>query len=358
MYRRLFKWVVPAALTVGLGFAAMAQLGDIDDSRRNAIVRSVESVAPAVVTVHVLGIQYERVSDPFFDDFFRPFGLRQPRTRFRERYVRAIGSGFILNREGYVVTNYHVIERAEQISVTLPDGRSLDADIVGVDERSDLAVLKAKGGDFPHVELGDSDDLLIGEWMIAFGNPFGFLVNDPEPSVSVGVVSAKNRRVSHTIGRGERFYQDMIQTDAAINPGNSGGPLANGRGQIVGVNTFIFSQGGGSVGLGFAIPINRVKRVVDEIIRYGRRLNTWPGFKAVLTEAGPVVYEIRRSSPAYQAGLRRGDVIVSLDDEPVEHPSEINFAFWGMFVGDEATIGVLRREVEHNFKFPIEELPG
>ena len=356
MYRWRSRGLVITLLALGVSLQSHAQPGTIEDSRRTAIVRSVARVAPAVVTVHVLDIQYERVVDPFMDDFFRSFSLFQPRTRIRERPVRAIGSGFLLNRQGYIVTNYHVVENAKYVSVTLPDGRNLEVDFIGADERSDLAVLKAKGEDLPHVELGDSDDLLIGEWMIALGNPFGLLVRDPQPSVSVGVVSATKRRVSHTVGRGERYYQDMIQTDAAINPGNSGGPLVNSLGQVVGVNTFIFSQSGGNVGLGFAIPINRVKRVVDEIIRHGRRLSTWPGFMAVMTQAGPTVYEIRTDSPAYRAGLRRGDVITALDDLPVEHPTEINFAFWGMFVGDEATIAVDRRGAKLEFTFRIQEL--
>lgn len=357
MYRWCSRGLVMTLLALGVSLQSHAQQGTIEDSRRNAIVRSIERVAPAVVTVHVLDIQYERVVDPFMDDFFRSFSFFRPLTRIRERPVRAIGSGFLINSEGYLVTNYHVVENADYISVTLPDGRNLEVDFIGADKRNDLAVLKAKGGDLPYAEMGDSDDLLIGEWMIAFGNPFGLLVRDPQPSVSVGVVSATNRRVSHTVGRGERFYQDMIQTDAAINPGNSGGPLANSLGQVIGVNTFIFSQSGGSVGLGFAIPINRVKRVTEEIIRHGRRLNTWPGFGVVTTEAGATVYEIRRDSPAYRAGLRRGDVITALNDQPVGHPAEINFAFWGMFVGDEATVTVLRRGTEREFTFPIEELP-
>ena len=350
------KGLAMTLLALSVTLQSHAQRDTIEDSRRTAIVRSVERVAPAVVTVHVLDIQYERVVDPFIDDFFRSFSFFRPPTRIRERPVRAIGSGFVINREGYIITNYHVVENAKYVSVTLPDGRNLEVEFIGADERSDLAVLKGKGEDLPYVELGNSDDLLIGEWMIAIGNPFGLLVRDPQPSVSVGVVSATNRQVSHTVGRGERYYQDMIQTDAAINPGNSGGPLVNSLGQVVGVNTFIFSQSGGNIGLGFAIPINRAKRVVDEIIRHGRRLSTWPGFTAVLTQAGPTVYEIRTDSPAYRAGLRRGDVITGLNGEPVEHPTDINFAFWGMFVGDEATIAVDRQGAKLEFTFRIQEL--
>jgi len=336
---------------------ALAQ-DDVNSSRRNAIVRAVERVAPAVVTVNVLEIQYERVVDPSIDDFFGSFGFFRPRLQVRERPVRAIGSGFFVDTAGHVLTNYHVVEGADYISVTLPDGRALEVELVGADERSDLAVLRTKENEkqLPSAVLGDSEALLIGEWVIALGNPFGDLVADPQPTVSVGVVSATHRRVNHTVGGGERFYQDLIQTDAAINPGNSGGPLANALGEVVGVNTFIFSQSGGNVGLGFAIPIARARRVADEIIAHGRRLNTWPGFTVAVTENGSVIDEMLRDSPAWRAGLRPGDWILGVNGREVSHPTEINFAFWGMFVGDEASVDVERRDRRINVKFRIEEL--
>jgi serine protease Do len=347
-----------AALAFGLAFVAAAvhAQDDIDRSRRNAIVRAVERVAPAVVTVNVLAVQYERIVSPFMDDFFGSFGLFSPRYQVREKPVRSVGSGFIFDTNGHILTNYHVVQRADYVSVTLPDGRTLDVEYVGADERSDLAVLRAKGADLPAAVLGDSDELLIGEWMIALGNPFGLLVNDPQPTVSVGVVSAKNRRVNPRVGGGERFYQDLIQTDAAINPGNSGGPIANGLGEVVGVNTFIFSQSGGSVGLGFAIPIKRAKRIADELIRHGRRLNTWPGFTAAATNEGLVVYEIVRDCPAYRAGLRPGDKLVAVNGRLVTDPAEINFAFWALFVGDTATVTTERNGRERESSFVIVEL--
>jgi serine protease Do len=349
-----FAFVIAFSL-VCIAVPCRAQ-NNIDASRRNAIVRAVQKVAPAVVTVNVLAIQYERTVNPFMDDFFGSFGFLAPRYQVREKPVRAIGSGFIFDNDGHILTNYHVVQRADYVSVTLPDGRTSDVEYVGADERSDLAVLRLKGDNLPLAMLGDSDDLLIGEWMIALGNPFGQLVTDPHPTVSVGVVSAKDRRVSHEVGGGERFYQDLIQTDAAINPGNSGGPLVNSLGQVVGVNTFIFSQSGGSVGLGFAIPINRAKRVAEEIVKFGHRRSTWPGFTAVVTDDGPIVYEILKDCPAYAAGLRPGDRIVAIDGRPVTHPTEINFAFWGLFVGDTTEVQAQRLGEDLTFRFEIEEI--
>lgn len=344
------------ACWLAVAFAASPAENDIESSRRNAIVRAVEKVAPAVVSVNVLEIQYERVIDPIFQDFFR-FFFESPRarTRIRERAVRAVGSGFIFDERGYILTNYHVVQGAHSVSITLPDGRTLDVEFVGGDERSDIAILKSGAKNLPYARLGHSDALLVGEWMIAIGNPFGLLVSDPQPSVSVGVVSANHRRVNRSIGKGERLYQDMIQTDAAINPGNSGGPLVNGLGEVVGINTFIFSQSGGSVGLGFAIPIDRAKKVANEIIRYGRRRDPWPGFTVLGVEEGALVYEIHKSAPAHKAGLRPGDVIIAIDGRAITHPAEVDFAFWGKFVGDQTTLSVKREGRTRTVTFVIKE---
>jgi len=213
--------------------------------------------------------------------------------------------------------------------------------------------------------------VLIGEWAIAIGNPFGVLMSDPQPSVSVGIVSANHRRVSRSIGGGKRLYQDLIQTDAAINPGNSGGPLVNAQGQVIGMNTMIFSESGGSVGLGFALPINRMRRVAEEIIQYGRRRDPWPGFVAedirslrgdmfsqlnIRAEYGCIVTNMRDDSPAYKAGLRPGDVITAVNGQQVIHPVEIDFIFWGLFVGDVVSLQIDRQGKTTPIQFPIVEL--
>ncbi|MEA3365953.1 MAG: trypsin-like peptidase domain-containing protein, partial [Candidatus Hydrogenedentes bacterium] len=274
MYRTRLT-VLLLALSV---FAAAQVQDDVGLSRRNAIVEAIEKAAPAVVSINVVETRSE--APPLFQDFWEFFDLPSPRYRTRHRRVDSVGSGFLIDAQGHILTNYHVLEGASSIaSVTLPDGRDLEAEIVGLDPRTDVALLKAAGTNLPYAALGQSEDLYIGEWVIAIGNPFGPLISDPQPTVSVGVVSAKDRRLSPSIGKGERLYQRMIQTDAAINPGNSGGPLVNARGEVIGVNTMIFSQSGGNVGLGFAIPIDRARRVVAELKRYGRRRDPWAGFK-------------------------------------------------------------------------------
>jgi serine protease Do len=355
-----------------LGAFATAQ-DAIDQSRRNAIVTAIERAAPAVVTINVVQIKRERLAVPM-DDFWGLFGPRLHRQRTMERAVESIGSGFLFDPRGYILTNYHVLAGADAISsVTLPGGRDLAVEFVGADERTDLAVLRAKEQDLPVAAFGDSEDLLVGEWVIAIGNPFGNMMRDPQPSVSVGVVSAKHRRVSREVGDGETSYQDLLQTDAAINPGNSGGPLVNSRGEVIGVNTMIFSNNGGHQGLGFAIPANRARRVAEEIIAYGKRRDPWMGFHGealsdlqpyavrqlgLQAESGVLVTEMKRSTPAEQAGLSLGDVIVEMNGQPVTHPLDVDFITWSLFVGDEVTLKVDRRGEAHELRFKITDLSG
>jgi len=357
-------------LLVSTGAHAQAS---IDQSRRNAIVQAIEQVKASVVTVNVVQIKEEQVIDPVSQDFMGMFDFYFRRPRVRGRVVEGIGTGFIFDDRGHILTNYHVIEDADRIeSVTLSDGRHLEVEVVGADERTDIAVLRMKSdGALPYTKMGDSNDLYIGEWVIAIGNPFGTMISDPQPSVSVGVVSANHRRVRREVGGGERLYQDMIQTDAAINPGNSGGPLVNALGQVVGINTMLFSQSGGDQGLGFAIPINRARRVADEIIQYGRRRNPWFGFRgeavsslnpgmlqqlSIRADSGVIVTEIVRTSPAYQQGLDVGDVITAVNGERVEHPLDIDFINWDLFIGDAVTLQVDRNGTKREVRFNVEEI--
>jgi serine protease Do len=341
------------------------------DSRRTALVEAIEKAAPAVVSVNV--VLLERVGiDPFYGDFWQFFHAPQ-RQFVREREVRSVGSGFVFTNEGHILTNNHVIADAAAVnSVTLPDGRVVAVELVGADERTDIAVLKATDANVTPVAIGTSQDLITGEWVIAIGNPFGPMMRDSQPTVSVGVVSAVHRRIAPDIGQGARLYQDMIQTDAAINPGNSGGPLVNSRGEVVGVNTMIFSQSGGNVGLGFAIPIDRAIRIAREIVEYGRRRDPWPGFKAedvralrgdllqrhgITADAGVLIVDILPGSPSYEAGLRVGDVITAVNGEPIVEPADVDFIFWGQFVGDRIVIHALRGEEPKEFTFTISEIP-
>jgi len=366
-----WKFGLPLAAALCLMAGAAQAQASIDDTRRNAIVRAIEQTNPAVVTINVVEIQYERAIDPRMMDFFDLFGPRRQGPT-RQRQVEGVGTGFIFDAQGHILTNYHVLQNADAIaSVTLTDGRSIDVEFVGADERTDIAVLRAKGADLPFAPLGESASLMLGEWVIAIGNPFANMMRDPQPSVSVGVVSANNRQVAREVGGGDRLYQNLIQTDAAINPGNSGGPLVNAEGRVVGVNTMIFSNTGGSQGLGFAIPIDRVKRVAGEIIEFGRRRNPWMGFRGepvgafkpfakrelgVQSDEGVLVTELLRNSPASEAGLQLGDVIVGFNGQAVTHPTDIDFINWDLYVGDTAKLVVERRGETQRFEFLIEEL--
>ncbi|MFP4501528.1 MAG: S1C family serine protease [Candidatus Hydrogenedentota bacterium] len=349
---------------------------NVDATRRNAIVRAIEKVAPAVVTIDLVDVRTERVYEPHLRDFFRGFGYRGGRApRLRRRAVESLGTGFCIDAEGHILTNHHVVQGADYGTVTWPDGREMPFEFVGMDERTDLAVLKVsrESGDesIPHVRLGSSEDLMVGEWVIAIGNPFGAMMDDPQPSVSVGVVSANHRRVRREIAGGTRHYQDMIQTDAAINPGNSGGPLVNAMGEVVGVSTLIFSSSGGHQGLGFAIPIDRVERVVQEVIEYGRRRSPWLGFRGeavrhinpytrheldVKVEQGVLVTELLRDSPAYRAGLRVGDVITQMNGASIHLPEDIDYVTWGLFMGDTVTVVFNRQGETQSIEFEVTEL--
>ncbi len=236
-----------------------APMGKTDiATRENAITKAVRMVEPAVVSVNVMKTEIVRARSPFGFGFFDFFDFAP-----MQRQVQSIGSGVIYDPDGYIITNAHVVSGATQIKVVLPDKREFDAGIVGLDAIHDVARLKINGNKLPYAKLGDSKNLIIGEWSIALGNPYGFLMNDSKPSVSVGVISAVNRSFAPRADK--HVYRNMIQTDAAVNPGNSGGPLVNINGEVIGINTFIFSENGGSVGIGFAIPVNSVKAILNQM---------------------------------------------------------------------------------------------
>jgi len=303
----------------------------ISETRRNAIVRAAMRAAPAVVSVNVIQTQ---VVTAAYRDFFGYFYVP------RQQQVQNLGSGFIINPRGYILTNEHVVHQASKVTISTSDGSTYDARIVGVDENTDLALLKIEPGDtrLPTVQLGDSDDLLIGEWAIAIGSPFGLLLEDTQPTVTVGVISAAGRDIKPEGDNPEKIYTNMIQTDAAINPGNSGGPLLNALGEVIGINTFIFSPSGGSVGMGFAIPINRAKRIAEDLIRGGKVRRPWIGIEVKdltpeLLESlgyrkdhsikGVVISGVQFNSPAARNGsLRSGDIITQLDGRIVHSSTE------------------------------------
>ncbi len=318
----------------------------IEQSRETAVVRASERVSPAVVTVHVLRTQQVRARDPFWDDFF-PFGsfgtLGGGTT---SQLVPSLGSGFVVEPAGIILTNDHVVRGAEQILVTFPDGRDAEATLIGTDEITDVAVLRVQDTGLATVPLGRTSDLRIGEWVIALGNPFGNMLSNSEPTVTVGVVSAVGRHIVPMQAE-QGFYLGMIQTDAAINPGNSGGPLVNALGEVIGMNASIFSRGGGSEGLGFAIPIERVLRVADDLIEYGEVRRAWLGVEVEPEEAdafgrtrGVLVSRTAAGSPAEQAGVRAGDRLVEIGNQRLVTPLDFEEALLDLRAGDGVLLSV------------------
>lgn len=303
--------------------------------RSTAIVRAAARVAPAVVTVNVL--REERVQPRgFFDSFFIPPGAT--------RRTPSLGSGIIIDDDGTILTNDHVVAGADRIMVTLSDGRDLDAVLVGTDEVTDLAVLRVEAGELPTAPLGTSRGLLIGEWTVAIGNPFGNLISNAEPSVTAGVVSAVERHIIPT-GRQAGAYLGMIQTDASINPGNSGGPLVNALGEVIGVNSSIFTRSGGSEGLGFAIPIDRALRIADDLIRHGTVRRAWLGLNVEAVEAdewgrtrGVRVARVSPEGPAARGGIREGGRLLAANGRRLVTPLDFESILLDLRSGDRVTL--------------------
>jgi serine protease Do len=337
--------------------AEAARLGAaVQEARRTAIVAAAERVAPAVVSVNVL--RRERVVPrTMWEEMMIPPGA--------EREVAGLGSGFIITPEGLVITNEHVVRAAAEVMVTLPDGREFDADVVGADEVNDLALLRIRGGrGLPVAPLGNSDGLMIGEWVIAIGNPFGFLLSNPEPSVSAGVVSAVGRNIGGAGGQ-RSVSLDLIQTDASINPGNSGGALVNALGEVVGVNSSILSSTGGSEGLGFAIPINRARRIALDLADDGRYRRAWIGaeVEAVRAEGPRRLAEVRISqvvagSPAERAGLRRGMRVVSIGAKRIRTPLDWQAGLLNAAYGEPLEVRVMEGGRERTVRVQPGDLPS
>jgi serine protease Do len=321
--------------------------------RENAITNAVNLVQSSVVSVNVVKTEIVR-ADPFGALFFDFWGGFFPRQF--ERQVESLGSGVIISEDGYIITNSHVVEGATEIKVICTDGSSFDAELVGHDIINDIAVLKIKGKNLPFAKLGDSDTIIIGEWAIAIGNPFGFVMKDPIPTVTVGVISAIERNFH--LQADNKVYKKMIQTDAAINPGNSGGPLVNVNGEVIGINSFIFTKSGGSLGIGFAIPINRVRSIAQEIITYGGMRPIWFGFKVQdITPAiaynlglkdtkGVIVSYIDEGGPADEAGLKRGDIIIKINDQVVKNADDAEIAVADLKIGEEVKLVIIRNGEE------------
>src|SRR5438874_732904 len=324
-------------------------------SRQTAIVTAAARLAPAVVSVNVLRRERRVAQDPF-DLFFLPRGA--------EQVVEGYGSGFIISPDGVVITNQHVTQGAEQIVVTMRDGRDFAAKILGEDPLTDIAVLKLDAAGLPTAPLGKSTDLLIGEWVVAVGNPFAYLLGNAEPTVTAGVVSAVGRNLLPSEGQ-SGIYVGMIQTDAAINPGNSGGPLANALGEVVGVNSSIFTSSGGSVGIGFAIPIERALRVADELRRFGKVRRAWVGLDVAGAEdlrgwkraGGLRVSQVAPGGPAARAGVAAGDVLVSAHGRRLRTFLDWEAVLLAIGPGDTLTVSYRHGGESRTARLVVTDLP-
>lgn len=321
------------------------------NSRRNAITDAVAAVSPAVVGINVTEVRTYRdpwsqlfPNDPFFKQFF---GEQQQK-------VESLGSGFIISADGYIVTNDHVAGNAVRITVTMTGGKRLKAQLVGTDPLTDVSLIKVDASGLPYVSLGNSDDIVVGEWAIAFGNPFGLFDINDKPTVTVGVVSSTGMNLGHI---NDHFYTNMIETDAAINGGNSGGPLVDNQGNVIGMNTLIYTGGQSTtfVGYGFAIPINKIRKVVADLRKKGKvTRDIWKGFDAQNVDAriaryfglasiqGIIVSEVEDRGPAEKAGLKVGDIILEVNGQKIDSGDDLTQILIDSSPGDILNMKVYR----------------
>ncbi len=344
----------------------------INGSRQNAITTVARECSPAIVGINVTEMREMSVNpfgfdDPFFGDIFR---------RFNQRYtqpVRSLGSGFIVSSDGYIITNDHVAGRASKIVVTTTNGEKYDAEIIGSDPTSDVALLKINASNLPYLKLGNSDNVIVGEWSIAFGNPFGLFDKNSKPTVTVGVISNTGVSFSENSEGSERVYRNMLQTDAAISSGNSGGPLINANGEVIGMNTIIFStaqsnRGSGSIGIGFAIPVNRVRQIMTKL-KSGEKLERafFTGLAVdFLTERTAALYRSKRqegviitrvvtNSPAEKAGLEPGDIILEIDKSVIHNDDDLKVAINDAVVGQVLEFKIERDGEQMTKKMTLEK---
>jgi serine protease Do len=348
----------------------------------DAIINVAKAVGPAVVSISTEHTQKLKGGGRRY--YFRspfgasPFGEEDPFRKFfddffgempdREYKQRGLGSGVIIDSRGYILTNQHVIDEADKITVTLSDGRDFKGVIKGQDARSDLAIIQINAHNLPVASLGDSDNLKIGQWVVAIGNPFAFAMQNPEPTVTVGVISALHRSLGRALGR-DRDYNDLIQTDAAINPGNSGGPLVNIKGEVAGINVAIFTTSGGYQGIGFAIPINSAKKIIAKLIEGKKVTYGWFGVTVQdLTDElakyfgptdknGALVVSVLENSPAQKAGIKESDIIKQLDNKAINNVRELLNAVGKAEVGRKVKVVVLREKKDMTLEIEVGERP-
>jgi serine protease Do len=366
-----FILIVILAAGVNIAKANSSADNEILNRSSKAFVNVVKKAQPAVVHIKVEKTTRSTsrnqggediFNHPFFDQFFGPqYRQQRPQQpRQREHKQRGQGSGFIISKDGFILTNNHVIEDADIIKVSLSDNREFDAKVIGADPQSDVALLKIEDPEnLPVLPLGDSEALEVGEWVIAIGNPFGL-----SQTVTVGVVSAKGRS---SVGINQ--YENFIQTDAAINPGNSGGPLINVDGEVIGINTALFSKTGGYMGIGFAIPINMAQSIENQLQKDGKVTRGWLGVVIQdvnkelaesfgLKEAGGIlISEVQEGSPADKAGIKQGDVIIRLDETVLKDVSDLRNRIALISPESEVALHIIRHGEEKNITVAIGEQP-
>lgn len=359
----LFFLFIFCSYTYTGGADISAQPVDILTKTGQALAEIAEAVKPTVVNISTTRtIKVRGLWDPFFDDpFFRRFfgdEFRQFRMPKEHKSI-SLGSGVIVSSNGYILTNYHVIKGADEINVLLSDKREFKGKVIGTDYKTELAVIKIDASNLPTIKWGDSSKLRVGEVVIAIGNPYGL-----NQTVTMGIVSAVGRA---NVGIAE--YEDFIQTDAAINPGNSGGALVNVRGELIGINTAIFSTTGGYQGIGLAIPSNMAKVVMESLISKGRVIRGWLGVTVqrltpelakqfnLKEERGVLVSDVVEGSPAEKAGIQRGDVIIEYDGRKIEEPYQLKNMTANTAPGKEVSLKVIRENRIKPIKVTIGELP-
>jgi serine protease Do len=331
---------------------------EISNKRNNSLTEAINILSPSVVGINVTQVReivrrspFRQYNDPYFRRLFPELFKDH---RFEQRSY-SLGSGFLISPDGYILTNEHVVEHATEIEITMTNGTKAQADIVGTDQTSDVALLKIDEENLPYAKLGDSEDIILGEWAIAIGNPFGLFQINSRATVTVGVISALNRDFGEIEGR---IYQDMIQTDASINQGNSGGPLCNVLGEVIGMNAFIYTdEAKGSVGIGFAIPINRIHALIEDLKTYHRiDRNFWIGIRVKELDesiaaklgyrgtSGVIITDIDRNSPAEKAGLELGDIILKIGKQQIQVTNDVTEAIFeeDYRVGDKMTVEIWR----------------
>ena len=373
--RRPVAWALAGALGLGgLALAAADHMGELnppatfkyanpDEPPAHAgFAPLVKRVAPAVVNISSTKVIKTSEQSPEMDPFFRQFfGLGTPRTMPRSQREEGQGSGVIVSANGYILTNNHVVDGANDVRVTLADKREFKARVVGTDPKTDIAVLKIDADNLPTIVIGNSKDLQVGDYVLAIGNPFGL-----GGTVTMGIVSAKGRS-----GLGIEAYEDFIQTDAPINPGNSGGALVNDRGELVGINTAILANGSaGNEGIGFAVPVSVAQNVMDQILHNGKVIRAYlgvmsqqvtPGLAKAFHEnkvTGALVSSVSPDSPAARAGIQKGDIILDVNGQPVADSAQLAMTISLMRPGADVTLKVLRDGAERTVEARLAELPA